>query len=343
MHGRRMGRKAALRLSRLNTGQGQGTEARNGIGCRNNAALGRPQRVIPQRETGGKTATEGIARPRYIHNRAGHDLDLVQCLSGFLPDQHAFLTHFEHNDRSRKIDETAESAQRIIVAHEVRQFRTAWQEGIYLCRQCPQALAIINDIILVRIERDDSVRSEMPHLLHNSLRRLKRHGRHMYDRRWLAFQPQGGKIRRLHRDLARALARRAIDPVPLPVGLVDHPVAHGRAGNIYDAGGRDAEGLQRVAVLAREILSAPRHYTHSGLPDAGAQGSIDAVASHTAHLCRPIRQHDIIDGQISYNYYPWVSRGCCPRLTRSMRLVHFQCHISYSGGISRYDRLRSTP
>src|SRR5579883_611235 len=148
------------------------------------------------------------------------------------------------------------------------------------------------------------------------------------------LQPGSREISRLHRNLARAFARRAIDPVALPILLIDHPVAHGGTGDIDDSLGRNPVLAQDFAEVAGKVLSPACDQPDLWLPEARAERGIDTIAAQTGHLRGAIGQNHIVDGQVSHHNHAWPGR---------VVLLNLHDVTSYSVGISRYVRLRSIP
>jgi len=59
--------------------------------------------------------------------------------------------------------------------------------------------------------------------------------------------------------------------------------------------------VQHGCEITGKIFTPARHQADTRLPEAGAEGSVQAITSYTGHLRRTIRQYHIVDGQIAYH------------------------------------------
>src|SRR5579885_841499 len=148
----------------------------------------------------------------------------------------------------------------------------------------------------------------------------------MHHRGRVRLQPGSREVSRLHRNLARAFAWRAIDPMALPILLIDHPVAHSGTGDIDDAFGRNSSLPQDFGEVAGKILPPACDQPDFWLPESRAERGIDTVSTQTGHLRCTIGQDHIVDGQVPHYNHAWPGR---------VVLLHLHYVTSYSVGISR--------
>src|SRR6266702_2213160 len=166
----------------------------------------------------------------------------------------------------------------------------------------------------------------MPYFVYDRFCRIERHGCYMHNGCWFHLQPHDWNILILHCHLTRALSRCAVNPVPLPIGLIHHPVAHGRSFDIDHALGRYTEGVEHGWKVVWKILSTTCYYTDARLPESHSKCSIQTIASHAGHLSRAIWQNHVVDCQISYYDHSWSSFRAYRHPTLPFR---FQLHVLF--------------
>src|SRR5207245_6299602 len=126
-----------------------------------------------------------------------------------------------------------------------------------------------------------------------------------------------------------------VNPVPLPIGLIHHPVAHGRPRDIDHAIGCYPEGVEHSWKVVWKILPTTRDYTNTWLPESHSKCSIQTIASHTRHLSRAIWQNHVVDSQVAYHDHSWSSFRANGRPNLPFR---FQLHMLFPILVEFHDR-----
>ena len=263
-------------------GAGCGHTERNGV-----------DRLETRGKTGGHTATERVT--------GAGGVDGVDLQGGHVDEvaagQHVGTVGAGLHHRATYTGslERTQAAARCVVTGERLELLEARLEEVDGTGQRQDARRRLVRPALVGVERDQRGGLHPAYLGDDVLGVGEWHRRDVHD-------PGAGHgrrdVRRQRSHLGRPPGRRAVDPVPTAVGLVDHPVAHRRSEHVDDVRRVRARRREPLESLGREVLATAGDQRDRGAARGRGGRGVHAVAAERRHQGGAVGQDDVVDGEV---------------------------------------------